>query len=110
MYGKNYDKRNAHTVLAYGYKNGESVKMSRYFTDEGEQLSEEESKRFFEDFNKQKKMPKKYKLPTFDCPNPKCDAKNILFAGSSASKNETVLEMLEENGVADYVIICPKCK
>jgi len=62
------------------------------------------------DIVKQKNIPKKYKFPTFDCPNPKCDAKRILFAGDAVSKNETVLSMLKETGIADYVIICPKCK
>ena len=56
----------------------------------------------------QRRMPKKYKLPTFDCPA--CHAKNIMFAGDAVAKNETVLSLLEENGIADYVIICPKCK
>ena len=58
--------------------------------------------------HKQTQMPKKYKLPTFDCPA--CNAKNIMFAGDAVAKNETVLSLLEENGIADYVIICPKCK
>ena len=58
--------------------------------------------------HKQTQMPKKYKLPTFDCPA--CHAKNIMFAGNAVAKNETVLSLLEENGVADYVIVCPKCK
>ena len=58
--------------------------------------------------HKQAQMPKKYKLPTFDCPA--CHAKNIMFAGDAVAKNETVLSLLEENGIADYVIICPKCK
>ena len=58
--------------------------------------------------HKQTQMPKKYKLPTFDCPA--CHAKNIMFAGDAVAKNETILTLLEENGVADYVIICPKCK
>ena len=57
---------------------------------------------------KQRTLPKKYKLPTFDCPA--CHAKNIMFAGDAVAKNETILSLLEENGVADYVIICPKCK
>ena len=58
--------------------------------------------------HKQAQMPKKYKLPTFDCPA--CHAKNIMFAGDAVAKNETILTLLEENGVADYVIVCPKCK
>ena len=58
--------------------------------------------------HKQKTLAKKYKLSTFDCPA--CRAKNIMFAGDAVAKNETVLSLLEDNGVADYVIICPKCK
>ncbi len=58
--------------------------------------------------HKQKTLSKKYKLPTFDCPA--CHAKNIMFAGDAVAKNETVLSLLEESGIADYVIICPKCK
>ena len=57
---------------------------------------------------KQAEMPKKVKLPTFDCPA--CHAKNIMFAGDAVAKNETILTLLEETGVADYVIVCPKCK
>lgn len=58
--------------------------------------------------HKQAEMPKKYRLPTFDCPA--CHAKNIMFAGDAVAKNETVLSLLEESGIADYVIICPKCR
>ena len=49
--------------------------------------------------HKQAQMPKKYKLPTFDCPA--CHARNIMFAGDAVAKNETVLSLLEETGVAD---------
>ena len=51
---------------------------------------------------KQRTLPKKYKLPTFDCPA--CRAKNIMFAGDAVAKNETVLSLLEESGIADYVV------
>ena len=47
--------------------------------------------------HKQTQLPKKYKLPTFDCPA--CHAKNIMFAGDTVTKNETILTLLEENGV-----------
>ena len=60
------------------------------------------------DMAKQQLMKTKYKLPTFDCPC--CGAKKILFAGDTVSKNETVVEMFRENGIADYVIVCPKCR
>ena len=60
------------------------------------------------DMAKQQLMKPKYKLPTFDCPC--CGAKRILFAGDTVSKNETVVEMFRENGIADYVIVCPKCR
>ena len=46
---------------------------------------------------KQRTLPKKYKLPTFDCPA--CRAKNIMFAGDAVAKNETVLSLLEESGI-----------
>ena len=55
--------------------------------------------------HKQTQMPKKYKLPTFDCPA--CHAKNIMFAGDAVAKNETILTLLEENGVADYLSFAP---
>lgn len=47
-------------------------------------------------------------VPAFNCPA--CGAKRVLFAGDKISKNETVLEQFREHGVADYVIICPKCR
>lgn len=57
---------------------------------------------------KQKKIDRKYRLPTFDCPV--CGAKHILFAGDTTAKNETVLVELEKCGTVDYAIQCPKCK
>lgn len=57
---------------------------------------------------KQAKIKPKYRLPSFDCPN--CSAKNILFAGDTVRKNETIMKVLEENDSVDYVIVCPKCK
>lgn len=57
---------------------------------------------------KQTKIDKRYRLPSFSCPS--CGAKNILFAGDTVAKNETILKVLEEQDTVDYVIICPKCK
>lgn len=57
---------------------------------------------------KQAKIGKQYRLPSFSCPS--CGAKNILFAGDTVTKNETVIKVLEENDTVDYIIICPKCK
>ena len=94
MLQKKYDLRNQFEQSARRYSN-----------------DEERSTRIqavMDAHHKQAQMPKKYKLPTFDCPA--CHAKNIMFAGDAVAKNETVLSLLEENGIADYVIICPKCK
>ena len=52
-------------------------------------------------------------LPSFDCPNPVCDCKRILFAPSSEIKNQSSLVLLQketEFGEVDFVLICPKCK
>ena len=52
-------------------------------------------------------------LPSFDCPNPKCTAKNIAFAVSREAKNESELiplEFISENTPADFAVVCPKCK
>ena len=77
------------------------------FNIDGE-VTKEEYEQVCLDCAKQTLLKPKYKLPTFDCPV--CGAKKILFAGDRVSKNETVLEMYREQGYADYVIICPKCK
>lgn len=53
------------------------------------------------------------RLPSFDCPNPNCAAKNIAFAISREAKNESELIPLEyasEDTPADFVDVCPKCK
>ena len=53
------------------------------------------------------------RLPSFDCPNPNCTAKNIAFAVSREAKNESELIPLEsvlEDMPADFAVICPKCK
>ena len=52
-------------------------------------------------------------LPSFDCPNPVCDCKRILFAPSSETKNQSSLVLLQREtdfGEVDFVLICPKCK
>ena len=72
------------------------------------EVTEQEYNQVRQEIIKQKHIKPKYKLPTFDCPC--CGAKRILFAGDNVSKNETILEMFKENGIADYVIVCPKCK
>ena len=53
------------------------------------------------------------RLPSFDCPNPSCTAKNIAFAVNREAKNESELIPLEyilENMPADFAVVCPKCK
>ena len=48
------------------------------------------------------------RLPSFDCPNPNCTAKNIAFAVSREAKNESELIPLEytsENTPADFADI-----
>ena len=57
---------------------------------------------------KEKQRKNSCRLPAFDCPA--CGAKRILFAGDKVSKNETVLETLQEADRADYVLLCPKCR
>ena len=51
------------------------------------------------------------RLPSFDCPNPNCTAKNIAFAPSVESKNKSELipiEALEEIDDAEFIVNCPK--
>jgi hypothetical protein len=53
------------------------------------------------------------RLPSFDCPDPNCHAKNIAFAVSREAKNESELIPLEyfsEATPADFAVVCPKCK
>ena len=53
------------------------------------------------------------RLPSFDCPNPNCTAKNIAFAPSAEAKNKSELvpiETLEEINDAEFIVNCPKCK
>jgi len=53
------------------------------------------------------------RLPSFDCPNPTCTAKNIAFAISRDAKNESELiplEYISESTSADFAVVCPKCK
>ena len=53
------------------------------------------------------------RLPSFDCPNPNCAAKNIAFAVSREAKNESELiplEYISDDTPADFAVVCPKCK
>jgi hypothetical protein len=53
------------------------------------------------------------RLPSFDCPNPNCTAKNIAFATSREAKNESELipiEFFSADAPADFAVVCPKCK
>ena len=53
------------------------------------------------------------RLPSFDCPNPNCTAKNIVFATSREAKNESELipiEFFSDAAPADFAVVCPKCK
>ena len=53
------------------------------------------------------------RLPSFDCPNQTCAAKNIAFAVSREAKNESELiplEFISDETPADFVVVCPKCK
>jgi len=53
------------------------------------------------------------RLPSFDCPNPNCTARNIAFAVSREAKNESELiplEYISESTPADFAVVCPKCK
>ena len=53
------------------------------------------------------------RLPSFDCPNPDCKAKNIAFAVSREAKNESELiplEFISNDTPADFAVVCPKCK
>ena len=53
------------------------------------------------------------RLPSFDCPNKECHAKNLVFAVSREAKNETELiplEYISEDTPVDFAVVCPKCK
>lgn len=52
-------------------------------------------------------------FPAFRCPNPACGARRIFFAANRAEKNRTRLflyDRLPEGSVAEFVIVCPKCR
>lgn len=54
-----------------------------------------------------------FRFPAFNCINPACGAKHIAYALSCDIKNQTALIPIErymEEGFAEYVIVCPKCK
>lgn len=63
-------------------------------------------------------MNDKYKIdvrrfPSFNCPNPQCGAKNVLFAINKDAYNNSkimIIEDIKPYMCVDYVIICPKCK
>lgn len=53
------------------------------------------------------------RFPAFDCPNPLCGARNVLFAINKKAYNNSkvmVLEDLKSDMCVDYVFACPKCK
>lgn len=53
------------------------------------------------------------RLPSFDCPNPYCTAKKIVFAMSREVKNESELIPISYSSdiaSADFAVVCPKCK
>lgn len=55
----------------------------------------------------------RFQLPSFDCPNPYCTAKNIVFAMSREVKNVSELIPISYSSdiaSADFAVICPKCK
>jgi hypothetical protein len=53
------------------------------------------------------------RLPSFDCPNPECHARNLIFAASVEARNQSKLVPLEDvpkQTTIDFVVCCPKCK
>lgn len=53
------------------------------------------------------------RFPTYDCPNPECKAKNVLFATNKCVRNNSKLITFDKVNVhmcVDYIMICPKCK
>ena len=69
---KKYDLRNQFEQAARQYNN-EEERLTRIQT-------------VVDAHHKQAQMPRKYKLPTFDCPA--CHAKNIMFAGNAVAKTK----------------------
>jgi len=52
-------------------------------------------------------------FPAFRCPDPACGARRIFFATNREEKNRTRLflyDRLPEGCVAEFVIVCPKCR
>ena len=52
-------------------------------------------------------------FPAFRCPDPACGARRIFFAADRTKKNRTRLflyDQLPEGSVAEFVIVCPKCR
>ena len=53
------------------------------------------------------------RLPSFDCPNPNCNAKNLVFAASAEARNHAKLVPLRDvpaQILIDFIVCCPKCK
>ena len=53
------------------------------------------------------------RLPSFDCPNPNCRAKNLVFAASAEARNHAKLVPVKDvpaQIAIDFIVCCPKCK
>jgi len=53
------------------------------------------------------------RLPSFDCPNLSCHAKNLVFAASAEARNRAKLVPLKDVPAhisIDFIVFCPKCK
>ncbi len=53
------------------------------------------------------------RLPSFDCPDPNCKAKNLVFAASAEARNHAKLVPLKDVSAQtsiDFIVCCPKCK
>ena len=53
------------------------------------------------------------RLPSFDCPNPKCTAKNLVFAASTEARNRAKLVPLDAVPAQvsiEFIVCCPKCR
>ncbi|MBR0199112.1 MAG: hypothetical protein IJQ42_02970 [Oscillospiraceae bacterium] len=53
------------------------------------------------------------RLPSFDCPDPNCHAKNLVFAANTEARNRAKLVPLRDvpaQGSIDFIVCCPKCK
>lgn len=53
------------------------------------------------------------RLPSFNCPNPNCHAKNLVFAACAEARNHAKLVPLKDVPAQipiDFIVCCPKCK